>query len=255
MAENPLLPNAELRALHHLLRTAARAEAEELRRRARSGAKSARNTQPGSRAALLAGMLLQLKSGDVAVPEPEDALAASLLHEETDGRETGTALAVPASAPRLMIAAGLAAAHQASGEERLVLALVRAGTRPADWPAALTWAQERQLPLVLAVADPSGPNAFGAASGAGKAGDFTWPAVQKLTAKLKLPVLSVDGEDAVAVYRVMQESALRARSGGGPAILWAMLPSAQQLAAQRPRTALPVARLERYLKARGIALS
>jgi pyruvate dehydrogenase E1 component alpha subunit len=73
--------------------------------------------------------------------------------------------------------------------------------------------------------------------------------MQRLAKKLHLPVFAVDGEDAVAVYRVMQESVLRARAGGGPAVFWAVL------SPQRPsRSDLPLARLRSYLAARRIPL-
>ena len=56
-----------------------------------------------------------------------------------------------------------------------------------------------------------------------------WPELTKLAHGLHLPHFPVDGEDAVAVYRVMQETSARARSGGGPSVIWAML-SAERLA-------------------------
>ena len=70
----------------------------------------------------------------------------------------------------------------------------------------------------------------------------------------KLPVLTVDGEDAVAVYRVMQESALRARQGGGPSVLWAVMTPKQSVATM-PASIQPVARLRGYLAARKIPLN
>jgi len=80
---------------------------------------------------------------------------------------------------------------------------------------------------------------------------LTWAAMVPFAKKLRLPILAVDGEDAVAVYRVMQESVIRARYGGGPAVLWTVTTP--------PGTALtrgrqPLARLERYLAVRKIKL-
>ena len=67
-------------------------------------------------------------------------------------------------------------------------------------------------------------------------------------------MLTVDGEDAVAVYRTAQEGILRARVGGGPAVLWAALATVAEAKA-RPASQRPVARLTRYMRARKIALS
>ena len=76
-----------------------------------------------------------------------------------------------------------------------------------------------------------------------------WPELTRLAHGLHLPHFPVDGEDAVAVYRVMQETSARARSGGGPSVIWAML-SAERLA---PREQ-PLKRLDAYMAARGISL-
>ena len=77
--------------------------------------------------------------------------------------------------------------------------------------------------------------------------------MSRLAKRVKLPVLTVDGEDAVAVYRVMQESVLRARLGGGPAVLWAVMTPAAE-AAKMKRSSQPIARLEKYMAARKITL-
>jgi pyruvate dehydrogenase E1 component alpha subunit len=78
-----------------------------------------------------------------------------------------------------------------------------------------------------------------------------WPTFSRFATKLKLPILTVDGEDAVAVYRCMQESVIRARAGDGPAILWAVTTPAS--APKMPRAQHPIARLEAYMSARKIS--
>jgi hypothetical protein len=55
----------------------------------------------------------------------------------------------------------------------------------------------------------------------------------------------------------MQESVLRARLGGGPAVLWAVMKPASGSAtklpsAKLPRSSQPIVRLEKYLTARNI---
>jgi len=51
----------------------------------------------------------------------------------------------------------------------------------------------------------------------------------------------------------MQESVLRARQGGGPAVLWAVMTPTKSLAAM-PASSQPIARLRSYLSARKISL-
>lgn len=69
-----------------------------------------------------------------------------------------------------------------------------------------------------------------------------------------LPVLTVEGDDAVAVYRVAQEAIRRARQGRGPALIECLTTAAASLSA--PGVAFspsddPIARLESYLQQRG----
>jgi pyruvate dehydrogenase E1 component alpha subunit len=64
---------------------------------------------------------------------------------------------------------------------------------------------------------------------------------------VQLPYFPVDGEDAVAVYRVMQETSARARAGGGPSVIWAMLSATRLTPRQQP-----LRRLEAYMAARDI---
>lgn len=253
LAENPLLPNAELRALLELTRSCANLDALAARKSARLAGRAGTRpfTVPGPREALLAGTAMQLRTGDLLVNEPGDATALALALTPKRPAPTATAIpeVLPASA-HLQCSVAMAAALRATGSDGLVLQYARAGSPQHSWAEALAWAQQLLLPWILVCADARGAKAFSSSTPAKK--EFlTWTNVHGTAAKLQLPILTVDGEDAVAVYRVMQESVLRARAGGGPAILWAMLPSAKNLAL-RSRAEKPVGRLERYLKARKI---
>ena len=251
MAENPLLPNAELRALRNLTRRCIALDAKGARTRKAGGA---RNALPG-REALLAGTALQLKPGDLIIPERDDATVAELAPADPHLAEGSTDIlpAVSRQAPRLMLAAAMAAALRAAGTDRVVVVYLRERATEPDWDAALAWAQQRQLPMILVCADPRGPNAFQADTRAAKTA-FTWSSVNTTAHRLQLPVLTLDGEDAVAVYRAMQESLLRARGGGGPAILWGMLTPAAEHAAGA-WSGQPLRRLEQYMRARRIPLT
>lgn len=251
MAENPLLPDAELRALHALLKIATRLPARE---QAGKPGRSTGGTLSLDRPALLAGTVLQLQAGDTLVCSAADAVPFSLLARRTDGvggqistMRNGTSLS------SLAAGTALAAALKARKSDRLVLVLVNAGDSEPGWNDALQQAQAEQLPLVVACADPSGNQVYELETRQGQ-DQFTWTTLQKPAARSKLPILTVDGEDAVAVYRVMQESVLRARSGGGPAVLWAALPTSRRTAKVRATAETPLARLKHFLRSRRVSL-
>ncbi len=259
MPENPLLPNAQLRALHALL--VQTLEHEKALRGRGAARRSAAPPPLARREALLAGTLLQLGAGDVLVAEPGDAVPSAIVRSQaTKANVPASTLDLAPGSPQLALATALAGSLQQAGSDRVVLLFVRAGLAETDWAKTLAHVEGAKLPLILACADPSGANAFRPTSepapnaAYSKTAPLTWSTVQKTASRLKLPVLSVDGEDAVAVYRVMQESVLRARSGGGPAILWAMLPDGTESIGKQPKAALPLRRLEHYLKTRNIPL-
>lgn len=251
MAENPLLPNAELRALLRFLRALSNSGEDRNTPFAPTRRRRLDFRQQG-REALLAGTLLQLKAPDVLVlPEAGTEGLQRLLPGTTDKvRELPLLSRLSSSSGLLSTAVGIASGLKRAKREGLVLVLVEAGIAMAHWVEALTWAQAEQLPLVLACADPSGDEAFRAGRDV-DADRLTWDSLRKPAARLQLPVLTVDGDDAVAVYRVMQESVLRARAGGGPAVLWAALPADGRPGVRRkPGGAVP--RLESYLAVRKI---
>jgi pyruvate dehydrogenase E1 component alpha subunit len=235
LSENPLLPHAKLRELHTLM-----VRVRELERKQRSAL--------GAREALLAATTVQLLPGDLICGTQDD----TTLEELAPAGKTKKLSAYVATPPefRLAAAAALAGGLQLAGTDGLVLAYSAAGAGEPEWQQALTWAHQAQVPLVLACLDATGGRPSRAASSA-KAAPLTWPAMVRFAKKLRLPILAVDGEDAVAVYRVMQESVIRARYGGGPAVLWAVTtPPGTALSRSRQ----PLARLERYLAVRKIKL-
>ncbi len=253
MPENPLLPHAELRALLALTKRCTTLEAAAAEK---PGVKrSRRSKRHASREAVLAATTLQLEPGDLLVAEPGDPTASELA-PASPGKKAHTS-PLPAAhskgASRLLLATAMAAALQETGTKRIALLFTQAGTADPAWQAALAWSQERLLPLVFVCTDASGPAIFTAKSKCSPA-LLQWENVSRLTAKLKLPVLTIDGEDAVAMYRAAQEAILRARSGGGPAVLWAALPTSAELAG-RSRTLRPVHRLVQYLRTRGIPIT
>lgn len=237
LSENPLLPHSKLRELYALM----------LRTRNRER----RQTLGAAREALLAATSIQLLPGDLLSAEAGDMNAGQLAPGSRKPHAVGSVIPATGFAARMPLCAAAAKGLQSAGSEGLVLALARAGSVEPGWTAALEWAQASKLPLLLAVADATGGKPSRKTKGREPALDY-----QRLirTAKrLQVPVLTVDGEDAVAVYRVMQECVLRARMGGGPAVVWAvMTPSIE--AVKLPRSHQPLARLQQYMAARRIRL-
>ncbi len=110
----------------------------------------------------------------------------------------------PGTAPEcLLCAAGAAMALQQSAGDAVAVALLEAGAEPqTTWLQALRTTQAANLPLIiLALAAADSPD---------------WTALGK---QAKLPVIPVDASDAVALYRVAQESIVRARADRRGAVI------------------------------------
>ncbi len=245
MSENPLLPHRKLKELHTLMLRCRELEQKQRARAVRSAGGRAVPPQAG-REAVLAATSMQLLPGDLLIGEPGDVVVPELA-PPAKGKNAPAAVAAASGLSRLGLAAAAAQGLKAAGTDGLVLAFARAGVPEDGWAAALEWAHGNQFPLLMACTDATDGKA------GGKSG-LIWETISRLSKRTKLPVLLVDGEDAVAVYRAMQEAVIRARYGGGPAVLWAML---TPLSAKRPslaRNLQPVARLNSYLTARKIVL-
>lgn len=228
MADNPLLPQNRLRELHALMQ---RVRATDRRR-----SKSARE-------ALLAASLIHLSTGDLVSGRAEDATLRALAPASRAGNDAHD---VPQSL-RIPLCAGAARGMQTAGTDRIAVAFTDAGTAETGWADALRWAYRDRLPFLFVVADDG--TRVGSKTSSRNAPLLFWPELTKMAHGIHLPHFPVDGEDAVAVYRVMQETSARARSGGGPSVIWAML-SAKQPAPHEQ----PLKRLEAYMATRGIGL-
>jgi TPP-dependent pyruvate/acetoin dehydrogenase alpha subunit len=264
LSENPLLPHRKLQELYTLMQ---RCRALDLKQARVQGGRRQKASRAIAREALLAATAIHLLPGDLLCAQPGDRAAEQLSPACKAAAATSSLLAAPEFSPRLLLCAAAARGLQATGAEGLVLAFAdthspAAGS--AGWATALEWAQSAQLSLLLACIDSSSaPGVRSSPQPRAKSTDspLDWPSMSRLAHRLRLPVLPVDGGDAVAVYRVMQESALRARMGGGPAVLWAFMNpdlSPQATPSSRtsdlPRASQPIARLRSYLAARQIPL-
>jgi hypothetical protein len=102
---------------------------------------------------------------------------------------------------RMLCAVGMA---MATSKPAVVVAFTAADElAPAEWKRLLTVAMEGALPLVI-VATPGQTDLSGI--------------VKRMGAK-SIPVIPVDAGDVVAIYRVMQETLVRARADGGVVVV------------------------------------
>jgi Dehydrogenase E1 component len=226
--ENPLLPNAKLRELYALMQ------------RARSLSKAPASAPRFE--AILCATLMHIEPGDFINPPPNAPVAALLAAERTTPprKKPVPAQTLP-PAQRLALASGIAQGLKIATPGRFAVVYTDAGRPETGWQEALTYAATARLPLILVIASVETTRAANPRS-------LTWPTLSKLGKKLRLPVLTVDGADAVAVYRVMQESAHRARLGDGVAIIWCALPAKNSPATDPLRT------MKAYLAARNLYL-
>jgi len=241
LAENPLLPRRKLKELHALI----------LHCRALERAVH-HNTKCLPREALLAASAIHLHPGDLIFTKFRDPIAASLQPAAKLTPRKSSKKIVEATAFDLPpLAAAAAAAHSLSPKAKnLVLAHTHENAIEPDWQATLRFAQANHLPLLI-VCTSVHPHPSIRHSQKVNRDIIAWNSVTRLCARLHLPLLPVDGEDAVALFRVFQESTLHARAGAAPAVIWAMF---HATGGKLPRPKSPIARLQAYCRARGIKL-
>ena len=111
-------------------------------------------------------------------------------------------------------AAGMALAIKLRHEDRVVLTCLGEGsTSQGEWYEAMNWAGIHHLPLVCLVQN----NAYAISEPVGS--EMAVANVADRAAAFGLPGVVVDGNDALAVYRVMKDAVDRARSGQGPTLV------------------------------------
>jgi pyruvate dehydrogenase E1 component alpha subunit len=165
----------------------------------------------------------------------------------------------PGAAERIWAALGAAAALKAEAgqakadakldagavkQKGVVVAYVLPGEAAEPlWRKALTFAAKQELPVIF-VALPLGRER-GSVSRAGR--------LAEVAQSCGVPGIAVDAADAVAIYRVAQESIGHARTGGGAALMECIPFVLAGAAAKRGRAGDAVQRLEEYMLKRGVA--
>jgi TPP-dependent pyruvate/acetoin dehydrogenase alpha subunit len=225
--ENPLVPNAKLRQMYTLMVEARRLEEAVAKKVAKKGKKRIANIR--GQEAVRVSTAIELGAddliSDVAATAGMGVIlggdTASLLRGMTRTKadwqkaliEAGvsrTLGAVKDSEERLNLATGAALALKTQGRQGVIVVYAHKGElRPRAWRKTLALAQQLDLPMVF-VALPD----VGARS---KEADLA--TVSDIAKDARVPGIPVDACDAVALYRVIQESLGRTRGGDGPVLI------------------------------------
>jgi TPP-dependent pyruvate/acetoin dehydrogenase alpha subunit len=205
--ESPLVPNRAIERMY-----AGMVESRLLERRL--GRRKKPSPAHGQEACRVSA-LLDLGPEDFSSDVPGCVTAAFLRGEELarllHGEPSALAGVLPEvedSRERLQQALGVALALKRLKLDKVVV--VFAGTdevKPSVWRATWAAAARQELPLLFVVLPP-------------EAGSEAKPFVLSTKATAAgVPGIPVDASDAIALYRVTQESLVRARAGGGPALM------------------------------------
>jgi TPP-dependent pyruvate/acetoin dehydrogenase alpha subunit len=184
---------------------------------------------------------------------PQDTVAASrrdFAAQVVKGAPMGTLLSPPhengtqAGGPALLdpfnLGTGLALAHRLEKKRNVVVALCSTGAAasPDCWHEAMKFAGIHKLPIIYVLKSGS---AFELRP------EKRTPALEELSLMARdcgFPAIIVDGKDAVAVWRVAQESIHRARNGAGPTLI--------ECDTESSPVSDPLAYLEHYMSKRGL---
>src|SRR5215813_3525746 len=223
------------------------------------------------------GAMIGLLPGDCVAPRRQDVVTgfglgcgltpssalkqvvATLLQPVTSGRgqaltaRTGLPWIIAgksAMAARLNISTGVALAYQSKTQPNVVVAFSGDdSTALGSWHEAVDFAVTHKLPIVHVVqsdvwTEPPDPRLLVALKGMDNVGSDNG-----------IPTLTVDGNDVVAVYRVVQEAIRRAREGYGPALIecktqrWPAPATVSPMAERGSELSDdPISRMETYLK-------
>ncbi|MGB8480797.1 MAG: thiamine pyrophosphate-dependent enzyme [Acidobacteriaceae bacterium] len=149
-------------------------------------------------------------------------------------------LAASTVAAQLDVCTDIAFANQRKKNDNVVMIFSDEGSiQLNDWHDALRFAGQRSLPIVFV--HQSHRSAGSLSVKLESTGDDT----SSEAVGYGFPGITVDGNDAVAVYRVAQEATERARSGGGPTLIEAQT-FPEYVSSD------PIAAMERYLAGKGL---
>lgn len=226
--ENPLVPNAKLRLMYSKMLEARMLEEAVAKRVAAKGKKKRTAAIRGQEAVRVSTAIDLTQDDLVSDIAPTAGMGlllggdpALLLRELTRAKaewnkvlvEAGVSQLLPGigdEEERLCLAVGAALALKTQGRRGIVVAYARKGEMaPSAWRRVLVPAQKLELPIVFVVLARAGQPKKGAER----------TEVCKSARAVGVPAIPVDSCDAVALYRVTQESLGRTRSGDGPVLI------------------------------------
>jgi len=227
--ENPLVPNNKLRQMYVAMAEARELDEHIARLQKRAKGRLRVDSTRGQEACRVS-TAIDLLPGDLVSDSQVGVVMNLLAGEKIDsllkrvaefrsGKKAKGAKAVGASrrvlpwiddsGERLRMALGVALSFKTLGITNVVVAYVRQGEiAKGVWRQVLGLASKLELPVIFVVLP-----AAKAARGAGVA------KVSDKSRRYGVPGIPVDLADAVALYRVAQESMGRARGGDGPVVI------------------------------------
>jgi TPP-dependent pyruvate/acetoin dehydrogenase alpha subunit len=219
--ENPLVPHLVLRQIYEkmlharLLEERVSAALLKTKNGTAKSKKRAADSGRGQEACRVA-VVQGLAEGDLVAEAHRGPVMALLLGAELrkalegDGVGGGALPFVASARDRLHGALGAAMALRAVKNQGVVVTYVRRGEADEKvWKDVLSVASEQILPMIFVV--------LPALEKAGKCSERA--TMSKLAKGCQVPGIAVEASDAIALYRVAQESLGRIRGGGGPVLI------------------------------------
>lgn len=198
--------------------------------------------------AIISGSTLELKRTDTLVASPRDFQARVVKRPRyspiTRGKGSRFSVGAAAAAGSTSVhpfhlGTGIALAHRLGKTRNVVIALCGENTSSSDgWHEAMKFAGAHRLPIIYVLRSSSAFETSMAAK---------TPALDEISFMARnggFPAVIVDGNDAVAVWRVTHESVHRARNGGGPTLI--------ECEKRFTQYEDPLAHIEHYMKKRGL---
>jgi TPP-dependent pyruvate/acetoin dehydrogenase alpha subunit len=261
--ENPLVPNKKLRQMYVAMSEArvldehiAKLQRRVKNRKGRRGVESIRGQEacrvstaidlvPGDLVSdSQAGVVMNLLAGE-KIDSLLERLAALDSGKEIKQTKAGGGSErllpwIEDAGERLRMAMGAALSFKTLGRANVVIAYVRSGTvAKGEWRQVLGLASKLELPIIFVV--------LPAAKGEKRDGMN----LSAKTTRWGVPGIRVDMGDAVALYRVAQESLGRTRNGDGP-VLIECIEYVEERRDKNPSSSDPLVQMKDFLLSRKV---
>jgi TPP-dependent pyruvate/acetoin dehydrogenase alpha subunit len=217
--------------------------------------------------AIATGFAIDMRPEDTIALAPQNSIASlargvplgdivAQIYKRRSVLDRAPNIIMPTSTPdeQLSLATNVARANKRKKKSNVVVVFSAKATTTLDcWHEALALAAKRNLPIIFVVEN----NPWAGAAGV-QASDDEIDSFEKARS-YGFPIITVDANDVVAVYRVAYESVGRVRQGGGPVLVESKpyrlySPSKRSAAnsASRPTERDPLIHMERYLRSKGL---